>query len=62
VLLKADLLIEIPRGSGMQVVGEEEVSIVTARIDMGGGIVQEFRLVAKGGLGFRSISTTGGAG
>jgi hypothetical protein len=62
VLLKADLGIEIAGDSGMQVVGEEEVSVVTARIDMGGGNVQEFRLVAKGGVGFRSISTGGEAG
>lgn len=62
VLLKPDLGLEIWRDSASQVVGEEEVSVVTARIDMGGGNVQEFRLVAKGGGGFRSISTGGDAG
>jgi hypothetical protein len=62
VLLKPDLSLEVPRESGMQVVGEEEVSVVTARFDMGRGNVQEFRLVAKGGVGFRSISTGGDAG
>ncbi|HEX5137620.1 MAG TPA: hypothetical protein VFY93_11640 [Planctomycetota bacterium] len=62
VLLKADLGLEIWGASGAQVVGEEEVTVVTARIDMGGGNVQEFRLVAKGGIGFRSISTGGEAG
>jgi hypothetical protein len=62
VLLKADLGLEIARDSGMQVVGPEEVTVVTARIDMGGGTVQEFRLAAKGGGGFRSISTGGEAG
>lgn len=62
VLLKPDLGLEIWRGSGAEVVGEEEVSVVTAQIDMGGGDVQEFRLAAKGGGGFRSISTGGDAG
>jgi hypothetical protein len=62
VLLKADLSLEIPGASGMQVVGEDEVTVVTGRVDMGGGNVQEFRLVAKGGVGFRSISTGGDAG
>jgi len=62
VLLKADLGMEIALDSGMQVVGEEEVTVVTARIDMGGGNVQEIRLVAKEGVGFRSISTGGEAG
>lgn len=59
VLLRVDLGIEVGRAS-MQVVGEEEVTVVMGRIDMGGN-VQEFRLVAQGGVGFRSIST-GGAG
>jgi hypothetical protein len=62
MLLKADLKVEIWGDSGPQVVGPEEVTVVTARIDMGGGNVQEFRLVAKGGVGFRSISTGGEAG
>jgi len=62
VLLKPDLGLEIWGASGAQVVGEEEVTVVTARIDMGGGDVQEFRLVAKGGSGFRSISTGGEPG
>ena len=62
VLLKPDLGLEIWGASGAQVVGEEEVTVVTARIDMGGGNVQEFRLVAKGLVGFRSISTGGEAG
>jgi hypothetical protein len=62
VLLRADLGMEVSRPSGMQAVGEEEVTVVTGRIDIGGGNVQEFRLVAKGAVGFRSISTGGGAG
>ena len=62
LLLKTDLTLEITRGSSMQPVGEEEVTVVTARIDMGGGDVQEFRLMAKGGVGFRSISTGGESG
>lgn len=60
VLLRADLGIETGRGS-MQAVGDKEVTIVTGRIDIAGN-VQEFRLVAQGGIGFRSISTGGGAG
>ncbi len=60
VLLRADLELEAGRGSVLQVVDKEEVTIVSARIDMGRN-VQEFRLVAQGGAGFRSIST-GGAG
>ncbi len=55
VLLKADLGLEAG-GSALQAVGEKEVTVVTARIDTGGN-VQEFRLVAQGGVGFRSIST-----
>lgn len=62
VLLGADLGMEVIRGTAAQVVAEEEVRVVTLRIDMGGGNVQEFRLVAKGGVGFRSISTGGEAG
>ncbi len=62
LLLKPDLGLDVWRDSGTQVVKGEEVSVVTARIDMGGGNVQEFRLVAKGGGGFRSISTGGDAG
>lgn len=62
LLLKADFGLEMTRGSGMQPVGEGEVTVVTARIDMGGGDVQEFRLLAKGGVGFRSITTGGEAG
>jgi hypothetical protein len=54
VLLRPDLAIEA--GATMQVVGETEVTVVTARIDMGGN-VQEFRLTAQGEIGFRSIST-----
>jgi hypothetical protein len=58
-LLKPDLSILLGGEQGLQVVGEAEVTVVTARIDMGGGNVEEFRLVAKGGVGFRSISTGG---
>ena len=60
VLLREDLGIEVGGGPTLQVVGEKEVTVVTARIDTGGN-VQEFRLVAQGGVGFRSISTDGGA-
>ncbi len=59
ILLRADLGLEVGRGT-LQAVGEKEVTVVTGRIDTGGN-VQEFRLVAQGGVGFRSI-TTGGAG
>jgi hypothetical protein len=62
MLLGADLRVEIHGPDGVQPVGEEEVTVVTARIDMGGGNVHEFRLVAKGGRGFRSISTGRQAG
>jgi hypothetical protein len=58
VLLRPDLQIEAGRGAALEVVGDKEVTVVTARIDMGGN-VQEFRLVAQGGVGFRSISTGG---
>jgi hypothetical protein len=57
-VLRPDLGIEA--GSALQVVGETEVTVVTARIDIGGD-VQEFRLTAQAGIGFRSISTDGGA-
>lgn len=60
VLLRADLGVEAGPGTALQTVGEKEVTVVMARIDMDGS-VQEFRLVAQGGVGFRSIST-GGAG
>lgn len=61
VLLRQDLGIEAGAGPELQVVGEKEVTVVTGRIDIDGN-VQEFRLVAQGGIGFRSISTDGGAG
>jgi hypothetical protein len=61
VLLRKDLGIEAGAGPELQVVGETEVTVVTGRIDMDGN-VQEFRLVAQGGVGFRSISTGGGPG
>ncbi len=57
VLLRADLGIEAGRGA-LQAVGEQQVTVVTGRIDTGGN-VQEFRLVAQGGEGFRSITTSG---
>ena len=57
--LGADLGLEMGGVEGMQAVGEEEVAVVTGRIDTGGENVQEFRLMAKGGQGFRSISTGG---
>jgi hypothetical protein len=57
-LLRADTGIEAGKGTELQVVGPEEVTVVTARIDMGGN-VQEFRLVAQAAAGFRSISTGG---
>jgi len=59
LLLRADLAMESGGEEGLQPVGEEEVAVVTARIDTGEGNVQEFRLMAKGGKGFRSISTGG---
>jgi hypothetical protein len=59
VLLRGDLGIEAGRGP-LQAVGDQEVTVVTGRIDTGGN-VEEFRLVAQAGVGFRSIST-GGAG
>jgi hypothetical protein len=62
VILKSDLSIGIVRDSGTEVVKDEEVTVVTARIDMGGGRVEEFRLIAKAEAGFRSISTGGEAG
>lgn len=62
VLLGADLRVEIWGENGPQLVGDEEVTVVAARIDAGGGNVQEFRLVAKAGSGFRSISTGRQAG
>jgi len=56
-LLRSDLGIEVGRGA-LQAVGEQEVTVVTGRIDTGGN-VQEFRLVAQGGEGFRSITSGG---
>jgi hypothetical protein len=62
LLLRADLGIGVVRGAGTQVVGKEEVRVSTLRIDTGQGDVQEIRLVAQEGVGFRSISTGGEAG
>jgi hypothetical protein len=59
VLLGPDLGIRIALPEGMQVVGEEEITVVTAAIGAGGANVQKSRLAAKAGSGFRSISTGG---
>ena len=59
VVLGADLSTAVFGPDGALVLGTEEITVVEARIEAGDGDVEIFRLVAKGGEGFRSISSHG---
>jgi len=59
VVMGADLSVVVHRGGAAQTATEEAVTVVVARMEEPGGRVEKSRLLAKGGLGFQTISTSG---
>ncbi|MHC4550523.1 MAG: hypothetical protein ACYTEZ_17285 [Planctomycetota bacterium] len=59
LLLGADLATSAYGADGAQFPPAKEITVVRARVEGGEGGVVVFRLVIKGGRGFRSISTPG---